>query len=832
MNSLKTKVAVFVSLLVILLVTVMASFIFSYFEATFKDTIAGQEFTLISGMAQEIDNKLETAHNSLIATSKVVDPAILADPDRAQAFLDTQAALVSMFDNRIYFFSPTGDIIAESPFEEGRRGMSFAHREYIQKTRELGRPYIGEPYISSQAHRHPAIMLTAPIYGSDGQLVAIMAGSLDLMKDNFLGTLARTRIGNNGFVYLYDTNRTMIIHPDSERTLKRDVPPGVNRLFDLAIQGFEGSEESVSSRGISHLASFKHLSQTNWILAAHHPLSEVYYPIIQARQYFIIATIAGISLLLLGIWLIVGYFTTPLVSFTRHVEEVGGKQGARRFSTIFPNDEIGALSAAFNNMLGELDRKNASLEKSEELYRTVTEFASDMVFWRGPNGEMFYISPNCERLTGCNDREFYSQPWLLDDIVYPEDKDMWLARTRRTGDNVFEHVELRIVTKEGNVRWVSCVTRPVYNDKGDFCGFRGSCQDITDRKHAEYQLHFISQHDSLTGFRNRTSFEKELDSFSRADCLPVSLAVCDVDGLKFVNDTLGHNAGDELLIKVAGILRKHLATSAVIYRFGGDEFIAIMPNTDRPTAEKLCEELRDSIILHNSADHEMPISVSVGFATGDSENVDMALLFKEADDNMYREKLRHSQNARQTTLIALTKAMEARDFFTAHHAERMLRLATFLGEKCGLKTKALGELCLLTQFHDVGKVGIAESILFKPGSLTAQERENIERHADIGYRIAISTPDLAPIAELILNHHEWWNGQGYPLQLRAEKIPIECRIFAIVDAYDAMTSDRPYRAAMTAPQAIAEIRRCAGSQFDPRLAEIFIAAMNSGELDI
>lgn len=184
--------------MVILLVTVMASFIFSYFEATFKDTIAGQEFTLISGMAQEIDNKLETAHNALVAASKVVDPAILADPDRAQAFLDNQAALVSMFDNRIYIFSSAGEIIAESPFEEGRRGMSFAHREYIQKTLELGRPYIGEPYISSQAHRHPAVMLTVPVYDS-GQLVAILAGSLDLMKDNFLGTLARTRIGNTGF---------------------------------------------------------------------------------------------------------------------------------------------------------------------------------------------------------------------------------------------------------------------------------------------------------------------------------------------------------------------------------------------------------------------------------------------------------------------------------------------------------------------------------------------------------------------------------------------------------------------------------------------------------
>ncbi len=828
MNSLKTKIAVSVSSMVILLAIITASYILSYFEATFRETIAGQEFTLIAGMAQEIDNKLETVHNALIAASKSVEPAVLADPEKAQAFLDSKSSLHSLFDNHIFLFSSAGHIIAESPYERGRRGLSFGHREYIRRTLELGRPYIGEPYISSQSHGHPAIMLTAPIYGADGELVGIMAGGLDLMKDNFLGTLARTRLGQTGYLYLYDTNRTMIIHPSPERTLKRDVPPGVNILFDLAIEGFEGSEESISSRGVRHLATFKHLSKTNWILAAHHPISEVYQPVIQARQYIIIAIIAGVLLILIGIWFIVGYFLAPLVVFTRHVEKIGGNRGERRFSAKFPNDEIGALSAAFNNMLSELDSKTASLAKSEELYRTITEFASDMVFWRGPADEMFYISPNCERVTGYRDCDFYAHPRLLDDIVYFGDMARWQAYTGRLSDSVSGALEFRIVTKEGSVRWVSCVTRPVFNDKGEFCGVRGSHQDITDRKRAEEQLCFVSLHDSLTGFRNRTCFEKELDSFVHPGCLPVSLVVCDVDGLKFVNDTLGHNAGDELLIKVAGIMNKHFPNDAAIYRFGGDEFIAILAATDRETVGRLCQDLGNAIARHND-DSEMPISVSIGYATSGTTTVDMAALFKEADDNMYREKLNHNLNARSTTLDALVKAMEARDFFTADNAARMQGLIALLSEKCGLSEKALKDLQLLAQFHDAGKVGIADSILFKPGPLTVKERVIVQRHAEIGYRIAISTPNLAPIAELILKHHEWWNGEGYPMQLRKEKIPLECRVFAIADAYDAMTSDRPYRAAMTSAQALAEIGRCAGTQFDPHLAKVFITAMTDRE---
>lgn len=826
MNSLRTKTAVTVSLLVVLLITTMASFIFSHFEATFKETIAAQEFTLVSGMAQEIDNKLETVHTALIATSRIVDPAILDEPDKAQYFLDAQAGIRTMFDNRIYLFSPAGTIIAESPYEPGRRGQNFGHREYIKRTMELGHPYIAEPYRSSQTHQHPAVMFTAPVYDQDDKIVGILAGSIDLMKDNFLGSLAQTKLGKTGYVYIYDTGRMMIIHPDSDRNLKQDVPPGVNKLFDLAIEGFEGSAETVSSRGIRSLASFKHIDRTNWIFAANHPISEVYEPVIKARQYVIIANILGVLVLLFGIWYLVGHFTTPLVAFTRHVENLGDKQGDQRFSTIFPEDEIGALSTAFNNMLNELDRKTASLEKSEELYRTITEFASDMVFWRGPAGAMYYISPNCERLTGYRDSDFYARPCLLDEIVHNGDLARWQAYTGAPQGTSSGALEFRILTKDGSVRWISCVTRPVYNEKGEYCGLRGSHQDITDRKHAEEQLHFVSLHDSLTGFRNRASFEKELSAFAQPEFLPVSIIACDVDGLKFVNDTLGHDAGDKLLVTVAAILKRHFPPDASIYRVGGDEFIVVLPANDGKAAAETCRALRKTIAGHNAGNGAV-VSVSTGFAASDADSADMAALVKEADDNMYREKLNHSQDIRSTTITALTAAVGDLDFDIVGHAGHVQKLASLLGEESGLSNKSMAGLQLLAQFHDVGKLGVPRNILFKEGQLTAKEREKIERHAEIGYRIAISTPDLAPIADLILKHHEWWNGNGYPLRLREEQIPLECRILAIADAYDAMINDRPYRTAMTHNQALAEIERCAGTQFDPRLVKIFITAMTT-----
>lgn len=820
MYSLKTKMAVTVSLLVVLLIAAMASYIFAYFEKTFKEAISYQEFTLVAGMAQEIDNKLEIAHTALIAASKTVDPAILSDPDEAQAFLDARVGMKTMFDNHIYLFSSSGAIIAESPFVPGRRGGDYSHREYIRMTLETGRPYIGAPYVSSQAHRHPAIMLTAPVYGADGRLVAIMAGSLDLLKDNFLGALSRTKLGATGYVYIYNTDRTIIIHPEADRMLRQDVPVGANRLFDMAIQGFEGSEETINSRGVHHLATFKRLAKTDWILVANHPISEVYGPVMAARQYFIAAMVVGLLLLLFCIWMVAGHLTAPLVAFTHHVEDLGGKAGSDRFSSVVSNDEIGALSAAFNKMLRELDRKALSLEKSEELYRTITDFASDMVFWRGPAGDIYYVSPNCERVTGYRDSEFYASPRLIDDIVANEDRDRWLAYVSGERVSAAGALEIRIVTKGGEARWISCAARPVFNERGEYCGLRGSHQDINDRKLAEEKLHFISMHDSLTGFKNRASFENELASFARPECLPVSVIVCDVDGLKFVNDTLGHDAGDRLLTRVAAILTDYFA-GAPVYRIGGDEFVIVLADTGPNQVDKSCRRLRAAIACAGGDESEMPISVSIGFATSDKTGADMAMLFKEADDNMYREKLHHSQSVRSTTLTALAKALEVRDFGEDGHAERVRDYAYMLGSRLGMADKALTEIGLLAQFHDIGKVGVPDGILFKEERLTRKEREIIERHAEIGYRIAISVPDLAPIADLILKHHEWWNGAGYPLRLKGEQIPLECRIMAIADAYDAMTSRRPYREAMPAAEALTELERCAGSQFDPQLVAMF-----------
>ncbi|MDR3564928.1 MAG: diguanylate cyclase [Negativicutes bacterium] len=347
-------------------------------------------------------------------------------------------------------------------------------------------------------------------------------------------------------------------------------------------------------------------------------------------------------------------------------------------------------------------------------------------------------------------------------------------------------------------------------------------RNITERKAMEEQLEQLSLHDALTGLYNRAFFEEEMKRIESARNSSAGLIVCDVDGLKIVNDTLGHNMGDTILKAVATTLKDSFRPGDLVSRIGGDEFAVLLPNNSTQALEADCRRIRDKIDHYNTENPTVPISLSIGFALSRESPVDMNALFKEADNNMYREKLHRQKSARSAIVHALMKALEARDFITEGHGERLQQLIESFATALGLPESGNADLRLLARFHDIGKVGIPDSILFKPGNLTEDEFVIMRQHCEIGYRIAKSAPDLAPIADWILKHQEWWNGNGYPIGLTGEDIPLECRMLGIADAFDAMTSDRPYRQAMSKTAAISELRRCAGTQFDPQLVEPFI----------
>ncbi|HWQ60817.1 MAG TPA: HD domain-containing phosphohydrolase [Negativicutes bacterium] len=351
-------------------------------------------------------------------------------------------------------------------------------------------------------------------------------------------------------------------------------------------------------------------------------------------------------------------------------------------------------------------------------------------------------------------------------------------------------------------------------------------RELAERKTAERNLRYLSMHDPLTGLCNRAFFEEEIARIALRRPRGVGAICCDLDGLKLINDTMGHAVGDRVLREVAAIISEaSVDTGGFVARLGGDEFTVVLTDVDEETVMQGSRRMRRTVEIGDFGGVGLKLNLSVGWAfyggPGLSEEM-LRSLVKEADDFMYRRKLSSSRSNRNTLVHGMMELLKVRDFITEGHSQRLQGHAVSMGKLLGLKDTQVVDLRLLAQFHDIGKVGISDALLVKPGPLTAEERKEMERHAEIGFRIAQSVPEFFPISDFILKHHEWWNGAGYPLGLKEEEIPVECRILAIADAFDAMINDRPYRRAMTQDEAVAELKRFAGVQFDPELVKVFV----------
>ncbi len=371
--TLKTKLTLLFPLAVTIALFGLLFLIQYLLQGYIKESISKQQFQVVSNLADEVDQKLADFHKPLIALSRKLTPEQISDPNEALAFLLERTEFTSMFDNGLFLFDRQGRIIAELPLGVSRIGKDFSHSDYLKKTFANRAPYISDPYLSSQPHQHPAIMLTAPILDSNGNVLAVLGGSIDLLQSNFPGGLNQHKIGRTGYMFLFDTNRTMIIHPDTSRIMKQDIPPDANRLLDRAIKGFEGTEETVNSRGLKTLSSFKRLESKEWIIGANFLLSEAYLPVKRVRIIFLIS----LPLLLMTIFRVMRHYlnrlTDPVIQLTSHVEKLLYKHGDERLFPVRGHDEIATLGHAFNELVQETDQQRLRLEEDLERHEHADE---------------------------------------------------------------------------------------------------------------------------------------------------------------------------------------------------------------------------------------------------------------------------------------------------------------------------------------------------------------------------------------------------------------------------------------------------------------------------
>jgi len=332
------------------------------------------------------------------------------------------------------------------------------------------------------------------------------------------------------------------------------------------------------------------------------------------------------------------------------------------------------------------------------------------------------------------------------------------------------------------------------------------------------QLEHISTHDYLTGLYNRGYFENHLLDIDKKENLPISLIIGDVNGLKLVNDSFGHKSGDALLIHISNILNESFPNS-VVSRWGGDEFVIVFPHTNENKVAKKCAKLLST--LKESSNVKIPPSISLGHATKTKQSQNIEETLSIAEEMMYRTKLQEGKSVRNTLINTLENTLLEKSHETETHAQNMSKWGMLLAKELECDASTIDEISLLARLHDIGKIGIPDKILLKQKKLNSSEWVQIRKHPEIGYRILNSVHELSHIAEDVLYHHEKWDGTGYPKGLKGTEIPINSRIISIVDTFEVIINGRPYREPRTMTEAIAEIKRCSGTQFDPVIAGVF-----------
>lgn len=506
----------------------------------------------------------------------------------------------------------------------------------------------------------------------------------------------------------------------------------------------------------------------------------------------------------------------------------GYLNGEYRECTIFPilNNEGSTIAiGGFIGNINDIKVKEKEIKEQKNIINTIIDTLPGVIFYKDINHKYVYCNEGC--------KSFYRQKGIKNiigktDLEINEDKelaqkfisdDMYIIKNKESIYN-----EVVFTLENGSKQYREVAKLPALDENNDVMGVVGISSDITARKELNNKLKYLSYTDILTGAYNRAFFEEKAIELFREENFPIGVIMGDANGLKLINDSVGHLEGDKLLKNIANIIRDSCKDKGYVCRIGGDEFVVLVPHAD----EKYCEIIIKDILnkCKNKKQDFINISISLGASTTENINKNIHQTFKEAEDKVYRQKLLQEKSIRSAIMNSLKVGLETKSVETEEHTERLVKNALKIGKKLRLTMAELDELILVAKLHDIGKIGISEEILLKPGKLTNEEYEIMKSHTEKGFRIVQSSSELIHVARGVLTHHERWDGNGYPLGLKGQEIPLISRIVSVVDSYDAMTNDRIYKKAISKKDAINELEKNSGTQFDPDIVKVFIDILN------
>ncbi len=516
------------------------------------------------------------------------------------------------------------------------------------------------------------------------------------------------------------------------------------------------------------------------------------------------------------------YISRPIFKMTKYLNNIDLSVKTLDTLPSSGKDELSVISIAINNMLNKISIQHDDLRKNEERLRLAQTIAHVGNWELDLQTKTIWASEEAMYIYGVESTTENIPLDAVQKVVLPE--------YRQKLDDALENLiinnagyeeEFKILRISDNTeRYVYSKAKLLLNNNGKPYKVLGIIHDITQRKEYEKEIISNSYCDSLTGLHNRRYLDEELEKIDSQNNLPISVIIGDVNGLKLTNDVYGHKIGDKILQKIANIIKASCRPQDIIARWGGDEFIIVLPKTDSEETKKIINKIRNG--CSNTKVHSINISISLGYYIKKNIGDDLDIVFKNADDFMYKHKLIETSSMRGKTINTLLHTLYEKNPREEAHSRRVSEICVNIGTAMDLNKNEVNKLKVVGLIHDIGKIALSEELLNKPSKLTDVEFDEIKRHPEIGYRILSSTNEMTELSDHILKHHEKLDGSGYPSGINAEDIPLITRILTVADAYDAMTSVRAYKDALSQEEAIAELKRCVGTQFDEDVVNAFI----------
>ncbi|KAF0189040.1 MAG: PAS domain S-box/diguanylate cyclase (GGDEF) domain-containing [Desulfobulbaceae bacterium] len=763
-----TRIGAVISVGVVTSVAIIIIGAATYLKKDHIATFGRQQFTSLQAFAMYLDADLTSKLKVIKNVADIIPPQVLLDPSSAQQFLTNRTGLSTLFDDGLMIVSTQGRLLAEIPvISSERKDIDYSAAPFFQQAKAAARPVISEPFYSVKPDHKPIVEMIAPIQDTQGNVAGYLCGGITLNGDNALGNIARRQMGDKGYFYVFSQDRTILIHHDASRMLQKDVPIGSNRLFDLALQGFNGSGETINSKGQALLASFQHLQAAPWILAGNLPKQEVLTPFYENQRLVILTIIICGAAVILFSWISLLRFLAPIERFITHMKECGDNASPFQHTG---GPELTLLATIFNQMLDKMNDTQAELAANEELQRTLLNASPDIISFKDGEGRWLLANKADLALFHLEDVDYKGKksselagysPFYQDTIMAREisDEQAWnhgsmltteeIIHTPDQGDKVLEvitaplfhpdgrrkalviigrditarknnedklhklsmaveqsPVTIVIFDTRGNIEFVNpeftyqtgytldeamghtpqsllkteetppgiitelwqaigagkiwegdfyntkkngekfiehVIISPIRNDRGKITQYMSINEDITARKQSDEIIWRQANFDHLTNLPNRRLFLYRLQKsilYTSREGSSLVLMFLDLDRFKEVNDTLGHDYGDILLIEAARRIVECVRDTDTVSRFGGDEFVLMLTRINvnagiEKISKKILTALSKPFYLENET---ASVTASIGSTICPQDGTDISTLLKNADRAMYLAK--------------------------------------------------------------------------------------------------------------------------------------------------------------------------------------------------